>query len=302
MGGVLFRSRPRRRCGGGRGLCRCCPRRRGRGAVAIFGVAPAVDPAVELPRLRLGSGAGGFGSSSLQRDNFASRGWEAPVPVGGDSPGSPRCGARLCLRAAAERPPGAPGTRAGCAPDRAAAAVRPAEPGATAGSSRRCRESCGRRLDSTRVGEWVEGGRARGPHHAAPRPAPGRAAAGGSGAGGGGKIPNKEEGLRKTTNNTPFGADFDFTSVSRSRSRTPPPALPPLRGRGAVPAASGSLGAGERRSGSIPIPPRGNGAKFAVNLPLPFRAVERGASSPARPPGASGIRAAGRAEARTAAR
>lgn len=93
-GGVLFRSRPRRRCGGGRGLCRCCPRRRGRGAVAIFGVAPAVDPAVELPRVRLGSGAGGFGSSSLQRDNFASRGWEAPLPVGRDSPGSPRCGSR----------------------------------------------------------------------------------------------------------------------------------------------------------------------------------------------------------------
>lgn len=49
-----------------------------------------------------------------------------------------------------------------------------------------------------------------------------------------------------------------------------PPALPPFRARGLVPVASGSLAAGKRRGGSIPILPRGNGAKFAVNLPLPF--------------------------------
>lgn len=55
-----------------------------------------------------------------------------------------------------------------------------------------------------------------------------------------------------------------------------PPALPPFRGRGLVAAASGSPAAGKRRGGSIPILPRGNRAKFAVNLPLPFTACGKG--------------------------
>lgn len=194
------------------------------------------------------------------------------MPAGRGSPGSPRCGSRRTPLSA---------SRGG------------ASPGGTALPERlRCAPLCPGprpeklRGDPGRAGAWEGGGGcARRPPHPAPRrprvaPLPGAARLEGK------KKPDGEEGLLKTTNKTPFLADFDFTSVSRSPSHTPIlPALPPFRGRGLVRAASGSPAAGKRRGGSIPILPRGNGAKFAVNLPLPFTACGKGPCRRLVPPG-----------------
>lgn len=231
----------------------------GRGAVAIFGVAPAgAAPTAELPRVRRRWGAPGRAPRS---------GITLRVGVGSDGnrrygagealPGVPAAapGARLCLRAAAERPRGAPGTRADRAPLRSPPGrgddpprrargrdwVLPPLPGKLRGGRDPTRPDAG--------GCVGRGGRGRRPPHSAPRPAPGRAAPGGSE--GGKKKKDGEEGLQKTTSKTPFLADFDFTSVSRSR--------PGLRSGAAAwsSLSCGSPGAGKRRGGSIPILPRG---------------------------------------------
>lgn len=190
-------------------------------------------------------------------------GWGAPVPAGRGSPGSPRCGSRR-TPLSASRGGASPGGTA--LPERLRCALL--SPGPRPEKLRG---------DPARAGAWEGGGDVPGglltlcPGRPQVAPLPGAARLKGK------KKPDGEEGLLKTTNKTPFLADFDFTSVSRSRSHAPiPPALPPFRGRGLVRAASGSPAAGKRRGGSIPILPPGNGAKFAVNLPLPFTACGKG--------------------------
>lgn len=305
--------------GGGRERRGCPGSRRGGGggdgggkAAAICGAAPArADPVAEVPPVRRGS-----------RPSCSQRGVTLGVRVGDDGkrryrpgealPGVPRCGCRR-TPLSASRGGAYPGDAGHPSGPWAARSVRPVEPGAAAG-----KVAGGTRPDRSGAGAWEGGGgwggRVAGPPHPVPWPASRRTAPGGSGAGGRRgkkKKTDGKDGLRKTNPQNAVSGVFRFHfCFPLPPPYTPFPLLPWLRGRGSVAAASVSPGAAERRGGSVPIAPRGNGAKLAVHLPLPFAAageVGEGGLVPGSPSRGAGRRrrgpggCAGR-EARTAAR
>lgn len=211
-------------------------------------------------------------------------GWGSPVPAGRGSLGSPRCGSRLpplSVRRGGASPGGA-GHRGGLrSPPGRGRRCAPSSPDPRPGKLRGDPTRPGRvRGKAAGDGAAVPGGLLTlrpGRHQVVPLPGE---------AGWRGRKKKNPTG-RRVYKKQPTKRRFWQISISllfpapAAVPPTParPPALPPIRGRGSVP------GAGKRRDGSIPIPRWGNGAKFAVNLPLPFTAWRKGASSPARPPG-----------------
>lgn len=183
-------------------------------------------------------------------------------------------GARLCLPAAAQRPPGAPGTRPGCAPRRAVSAMRSIESGAAPGKVVGVTDSGGYVRKQREMG-WMCPGAS----------SPSVPAGTGSCRSRGKRCWEEEKetkhrgGFMKNNQQKAAPGRFRFHFCFPLPQPYPPPhgssrspsALPPLRGRVSGHAASVSPGAGKRRGGSIPIPLRGNGAKFAVTFPCPLQ-------------------------------
>lgn len=302
--------------GGGRERRGCPGSRRGGGggggkAAAICGAAPArADPVAEVPPVRRGS-----------RPSCSQRGVTLGVRVGDDGkrryrpgealPGVPRCGCRRTPLSA---------SGGGAYPGDAGHPNGPWAARAPRRTRSRGRESCGGDLTRSERGGCVGRRRRMGrPRRGASSP---RALAGTAPYRSRGKRCWREEGgkkkkptgrtvYEKQIHRTPFLAYFDFTSVSRSRRRTPPSRR--CLGSGAAarsPLPPSLPGPRSGEAGRSPSLPGGTGPSWLFTFPCPLRRRGRwgkAASSPARPPGARDADdggpggGAGR-EARTAAR
>lgn len=216
-------------------------------------------------------------------------GWGAPVPAGSGSPGSSRCGSRRTPLSA---------SRGGASPGGTALPERP--PCAPLSLGPRPEKLRG---DRPRASAWEGGGgRARRPPHPAPgrpraAPLPGEARLKGK----------KNAAGRRVSEKQPTKHRFWQISISLlfpAPAAVPPSRLPCLRSGAAAwfppPPALPLPGSGE--AGRSPSFPGGTGPSLPLTFPCPLPRAGRGLVSGSPFWERTRVRAAGRAEARTAAR